>query len=186
MKRLFIAINFSDNQDINLHFLKLKNLLKNNKIAWIKPENMHLTIKYIGSMPSEKIENMINLMEESLDKRKSFLLEFDKIGIFGSSYNPRVIWIGFKECHILNEIAENIKSNFVKLGISYDRQNFVPHITIGRINKIESKQYFQKVISDNRQINCSPVLVNKIILYESILQKNGPEYQILKTIELTK
>ena len=179
MKRLFIAIDLSDNQEVNMIYQEVKKRLLNNKIGWVKPENMHLTLKYLGSTPEEKVKKIIEDMHKSCENRKEISLEFSRIGIFGSSYKPRVIWLGFKENVFLEEFAEEIKKAMLPLGFSIDRQNFVPHLTLGRINKIESKRYFQSVLDQYRSLEFKPVTINKIYLYESILHKEGAEYKVI-------
>lgn len=184
MKRLFIAIDLSINQEVNSIHSKIKFLLKHENINWVKPENMHITLKFLGSTPSEHIVEINKIVTDACQNLAPIQLEFEKIGLFGSSYAPRVIWLGFAENEILSQFAETLKKNLVRLGFEYDRQNFVPHLTLGRIQKIETKSYFQSVLNNYKTLSLSPVKVENIYLFESILRKNGPEYISLKSWDL--
>ena len=179
MKRLFIAVDLSGNQEVNKIYSEIKRRLINNKIRWVKPQNMHLTLKFLGSTPSDKVDSIIEITKQTVGKFKKTELLISQIGLFGSSYKPRVIWLGFEENKVLSELGEALKNDFIPLGFPYDRQNFVPHLTFGRINKIESKQYFQSVLNDYKELNLNPIKIKSIFLYESILRKEGPEYRVL-------
>jgi 2'-5' RNA ligase len=184
MKRLFIAIDISENQDVMRIYKDVKMRLSKDKIRWVKPENMHITLKFLGSTPAEKVKDVIKTMENISRKYSSTELVFSRVGIFGSSYKPRVIWIGFEENASLQNLAADLKQAYVPLGYEADRQNFVPHLTLGRISAISSKRYFQTVIDRHRNLQSAPVTVNKIYLYESILRREGPEYKVLKAVDL--
>jgi len=184
MKRLFIAIDISDNQEVNNIYREVKKKLFNNKIRWTKPENMHITLKFLGSTPAEKVKNIVEVMGNVAKDYKEIEMNFSRVGLFGSSYKPRVIWLGFKENLVLTELAENLKRKLEPIGFPYDRQNFVPHLTLGRINKIESKSYFQSVLNGYKKLDLQAFQIKKIYLFESILQKEGPEYRVLHEVDL--
>lgn len=184
MKRLFIAVDLSDNQDVNKVYSEVKKKLFNNNIRWTKPENMHLTIKFLGSTPVEKVEKITSIMQNTIEESRSIALRFSRVGLFGSRYKPRVIWLGFKENSPLNELAENLKRKLEPIGFPYDRQNFVPHLTLGRINKILSKPHFQSVLDQYQELVFEPLKIGSIYLYESVLRKEGPEYRVIKEIKM--
>lgn len=184
MKRLFIAIDCSDNKDVILIHRRLKMMLKNDKMSWTKPENHHLTLKFLGSTPSESIADIQKVLENICEHTDKISLEFSRLGIFGSSYKPRVIWLGFENNPIITALAEEIKTEFIPLGFKADRQNFVPHLTLARVQKIQSKAFFQSVLDSNQPQKTESLQVNEILLLESKLQKEGPEYHIIKRFQL--
>ena len=175
--RLFIAIDITDNEEVIGIYKELKKRLAAEKIRWVKPENMHLTLKFLGSTAPEKVDDIKKLMKKVCEGKHLSPLEFSRIGIFGSSYKPRVIWLGFKENKEIAALAQELKSGLVPLGWEYDRQNFVPHLTLGRVTKINSKKYFQSVLDDYKTLNIKPLEIEKITLYQSILGKEGPVYK---------
>jgi len=186
MKRLFIAVDFADNEDIIKLHREISSRLQKEKIKWTKPENLHLTLEFLGSTPSAVTGRVGEVLQHCGDMTQPFVLKPAGAGIFGSRYKPRVLWLGFEPCDALQRLVRCIRQGMEPLGFVADRQNFVPHLTLGRITRIESKRYFQSVIDDYRNRTIAPVPVTQIHLYESVLTKAGPEYTTLKTIRLTQ
>jgi 2'-5' RNA ligase len=147
---------------------------------------MHLTLKFFGETPEERIDDICEVMKAVADKYSSFSVLIDKTGIFGSSYNPRVIWLGIGQNEMLIKLAEEL---FVKLdenGFERDRQNFVPHLTLARIKEIQNKKHFQAVIDKVKNNTIQEETIGKLSLYESILKPSGAVYVELKSFMLGK
>ncbi|MBN2745323.1 MAG: RNA 2',3'-cyclic phosphodiesterase [Bacteroidales bacterium] len=186
MKRLFIAIDLSDVPEIVLLQNSLKNKLGGSTIYWTKPENQHITLKFLGNTALETIPSIEQILNNITQDVIEFTLHSNSLGIFGSSYKPRIIWLSFEDNKTLGQLAQAIHQELIPLGYEVDRQNFVPHLTLGRIRKIDSKRYFQQVIEDLRFPKIQEITIDKIYLYESILKKSGAEYQIIEEFSLRK
>jgi 2'-5' RNA ligase len=119
------------------------------------------------------------------EKFSAFNIDISNIGVFGSSYAPKLIWLGV-ENEILKRLGNDVIAAMEKVGFIVDRQNFVPHITLGRIKKLEDKNYFQKIISANKEKYIQSIYVEKFHLIESILHKTGPVYKIIETYDFKK
>ena len=187
MKRLFLAIPIktADNGFVPLLDGLKRQLAHEKRINWVRPQNIHLTLKFIGDTPNEDIPKIIEAVEEMLKNHKSFTMDFNRIGIFGSRYAPRVLWMGMNETpQELYNLEEDTLTAFDKLGYLRDRQNFVPHITLGRIKELCEKQYFQKIVSSIEQKSYIKQEVNEIILFQSILRPEGATYKELKKFQL--
>lgn len=176
MKRLFIAIRLNPDEN----FLRIYNILKHNLshdlIRWVEPDKLHLTLKFLGETHNEKIPKIKQLLTEFVKGKKTLELNFDKVGIFGSSYDPKVIWFGINHNEQIKEFGHNLLHHFHENGFRQDRQNFVPHLTIGRIKKLKNKKYFQSVIDKVKDENIQSFNIKEIILYQSILKPTGPIY----------
>ncbi len=186
MKRLFIAIDLSDVPEIQLLQNSLKLKLGGSQINWTKSENQHITIKFLGSTAKEIIPKICETLDEISKNTEPFKLISSNLGVFGSSYKPRIIWLSFAETKILEDLAKTVHQKAIPLGFEPDRQNFVPHLTLGRIRKIDSKRYFQQIMEELRHPEIPEIYIDKIYLYESRLQKNGAEYQIIEEFSLRK
>ena len=187
MKRLFLAIPIktADNGFVPLIDGLKRQLAHEKRINWVRPLNIHLTLKFIGDTPNEDIPKIIEAVEEMLKNHKSFTMDFNRTGIFGSRYAPRVLWMGMNETpQELYNLEEDTLTAFDKLGYLRDRQNFVPHITLGRIKELCEKQYFQKIVSSIEQKSYIKQEVNEIILFQSILRPEGATYKELKKFQL--
>ena len=83
-------------------------------------------------------------------------------------------------------LMKDVHAELKTIGYDPDRQNLVPHLTIGRIKEIKDKQLFQSIIDKFRDISSKEMIVTECILYESILKKEGPVYLILRTFPFQK
>lgn len=187
MKRLFLAIPMktTDNGFVPLVDGLKRQLAHEKRINWVNPNNIHLTLKFIGDTPNQDIPKIIEEVGLMLKNHKSFTMNFDRTGIFGSRYAPRVLWLGMQNTpQELYDLEEDTLSVFDKLGYLRDRQNFVPHITLGRIKELCEKQYFQKIVGGIEQKSYIKQDVNDIILFQSFLRPEGAVYKILKKFEI--
>ena len=176
--RLFIAIPlplFSLSSKLPLHF---QQQLKKDHISWTKPENFHLTLLFLGETPENRIPEIMERVEEVAYDFDPFTLTIEKTGLFGSKYDPKVIWAGAEPFSILNDLHLRIAKTMEAVGYKPDRQNFVPHLTIGRIRRLNDKQQLQKALDAKKEGHFFSQQVEEIVLFESQLKAEGPQYII--------
>jgi len=185
MKRLFLAIPLHAGGALPDLLNRLHKKLGHERINWVNPANLHLTLKFLGETPSSRIPEINAAMNVCLSKHKSFQLDFDKTGIFGSRYDPRVIWLGPTQIPAeITSLANDVLDTFDAIGFLRDRQNFVPHLTLGRIKALHDKRLFQEVVQQIPQQLYLREEVSRIILFESILRKEGPLYKVEQAFSL--
>jgi 2'-5' RNA ligase len=184
MKRLFAAIKLHPTEAFLSRYYAVKRNLQDEKIKWVAPENIHITLKFLGETPDHHIPGINLALKEAANCFSPFRYELENIGIFGSSYKPRVIWMGIHDKGVISELAASVFKQLEHIGIEKDRQNFVPHLTIARIKSIQDKKHFQEVIEKYREGGIQKEEVNQFHLFESILRPEGPEYTILKSFTL--
>jgi len=184
MKRLFAAIKIHPTEAFTSRYWSLRRLLKDEKIKWADPENFHITLKFFGETPEHHIPGISVALRQAVKGVSRFQINLTDTGIFGSSYRPRVIWVGVDAPPALPELYDNIVGELANIGIEGDRQNFVAHLTWGRIKLIENKKHFQQLIDSNRTGYIQKEEVKNIHLFESILTPTGAEYNILETYSL--
>ncbi|MEI6696265.1 MAG: RNA 2',3'-cyclic phosphodiesterase [Bacteroidota bacterium] len=184
MKRLFLAIKITPNLKLNELFQNLHDNLYYEKIKWVDLNNLHLTLKFFGETEDAKIDGICQFIENITSATSAFSFNISNIGIFGSNYNPSVIWLGCNECSELETLAEKILSELKTIGFERDRQNFVPHLSLGRINHLTDKKRFNQLIDKNNISAIQSVNVSEIFLFESVLRKEGPIYNILYSFKL--
>jgi len=186
MKRLFIAIKLVPNASILSVYNSLRKELSYNKIRWVEPTNFHLTLKFIGETQENKIPYIIDIIKNTIDSYGKIKLDVNKIGIFGSSYKPRIIWLGIAENKKIDNLANDMINNLDAAGFVKDTQNFVPHFTIGRITNIIDKKTFNHSIEKQRNVIFQKIEVKNIVLYESILSGKNTRYNEIYRFSLTK
>lgn len=178
MKRIFLAINIIPQNSFIRHIRSLQNYTTKDKIKWVDTDNVHLTLRFFGATAESDIPRIIDAVHAATQNINSFSLQLKNTGLFGSRYNPRVIWMGTEPCDKLMQLHTQLVYELTKAGFPSDQQNFVPHITLGRINRLSHKPTFQQIIANHALCDIQVQKVQSIYLYESILLRNGPQYNI--------
>ena len=136
MKRLFISINCSDETKNQL--LLVQNKIKSQSVKgnFSRPENLHLTLAFLGETPEEQIPSICKCIEESLDPPIApFALVFSQTGCFTHSAKE-LWWIGAKRddpfLRVLSDLRQRIVNGLLASSIKFDNRQFNPHITLGR------------------------------------------------------
>jgi 2'-5' RNA ligase len=113
MKRLFAAIKIHPTARYISLFNEISSSLRHERIKWVEPENMHLTLKFFGETDENLIPAIKLATEESLKKSKPFSLNISNTGIFGSRYDPKVVWFGIEKNQELEMLANNLFARLV-------------------------------------------------------------------------
>ncbi len=186
MKRLFVAFRLVPDKNTLLVYNSLRSKLRSDIIRWVDPSNFHLTIKFIGKTNPDDIKKIIDIIAATIKTHESINIELNGVGVFGSRYKPRVIWLRINNNKQLNNFALELIDNLNDAGFPKDRQNFVPHITVGRISKIINKQLFNKSIDSLQNVFIQKAHINSIVLYESILTFKSQKYNEVFTFNFEK
>jgi len=180
-KRLFVAIKIEPDNTFIALYNKLKNLWIEQNINWVPLNNIHLTLHFFGDTNEILIPLISEQLKDSVHNVSTFEINISNFGVFGSSYKPRVIWMNINPNENIKVLSQNISSNLSKIGYIADRQNFVPHLTIGRIKSINDKQLFQKQLDEVKDKFIQQTLLHKMYLFESIMGSKGAIYHIIET-----
>lgn len=184
-KRLFVALHLHPEHDLLALLEGLKRQLSHERINWVKPQNMHLTLKFLGETPEHQIPDIGDALKELAGKHHAFEYAFDRTGIFGSRHDPRVLWLGMQQRNPqLDSLANAVVDAMEAVGFARDRQNFVPHLTLGRIHRLSDKKAFSAMVEGIPQRVYLRGKAEELILFESILQREGPRYVALERYAL--
>jgi RNA 2',3'-cyclic 3'-phosphodiesterase len=185
MKRLFAAVKIIPSPEFLKTYNSLKSGLKFCRITWVKPESIHVTLKFFGETEEHKIPAISTVLKEVAPRHQPFACELVNVGIFGSSYSPKVIWFGIENADPLKRLGKEVIQSCEAIGWEADRQNFVPHLTIGRIKDVPDKHLFQRIIDNHKTEWLQKFNVGEFHLYESILLREGPVYKVLESYGLS-
>ena len=183
-KRIFIGIRIPQNI-CEYYYDLVVNLSKSNKyVKPIIPKNIHLTLKFIGTIEIKKLEKMKMVLEKELKNVKCFEYNIkDRLDGFPRFKNARILYgvIGNGSNDIEN-IYKRIENSISFLGLKTEKKKFVPHITIARLKNDVDLSLIgieKSVLKDFKKIKC-----DKITIYESILSPSGADYVVEKEIYL--
>jgi 2'-5' RNA ligase len=184
MKRLFIAVPVVLSDDFLKLSATIQQKMSRDQVVWVQPQLQHLTLRFLGATPDYQIEPLISVMREISSKNKKFELRLDKIGVFGSRYAPTTIWYGFNEFDSFKNLFEQLEPRLIEMGFEPNYGNLVPHLTVGRIKKIENKQLFTNHITQLQPTFTQSVAVDTLHLIRSKLTPQGPVYKTLEVFPL--
>jgi 2'-5' RNA ligase len=186
--RTFIAIELSE--EIKDFLSRIQNQLRSTgaDVKWVQPQNIHLTLKFLGERDDKKIEKIIQILEDAVKEIRQFSIRLSSIGAFPRITSPRVIWIGVSDGDTETKVvAEELEKNLAKIGIPKEDRPFSSHITIGRTRSGLNREVLVKELenlTDKFGEEKLEFLVNKITLFESTLTPKGPIYEVLKEASL--
>ena len=185
-KRTFLAIQIPTGTEYPAMVEKLKKNLTHEKyINYCRPENIHLTLKFLGNTPVDDIPAIVEACQNVAKNHKPFTMDFDRTGLFGSNRVPRVLWLGMtNQPKALFDLEAELLDAFDDLGYLRDRQNFVPHLTVCRIKSLVDKQFFMQIYNSIEPKTYLHADVKELVYYQSFLQPSGPFYKVLKKIPL--
>ncbi len=186
--RTFIAIPLP--QEIKAFLAELQNELKTSgaEVKWVEPENIHLTLKFLGERDDKKIKEISNILEEAVKNKKQFLARLSTLGAFPKITSPRVIWVGIDRGDEETKlIAAELEEKISRTGIPKEEKAFSSHITIARTKSSKNIAELIKglnVCADKLGEEKAEFPVRQIVLYKSTLTPKGPIYQALKEVNL--
>ncbi len=180
--RTFIALEISNvirNQITDIQ----KNLLnKGAEIRWIRNDNIHLTLRFLGEIENKSHDKIFEAMNNVAEDARSLKLSLTGLGMFPDENHPTVIWVGIGgEVEELRQMAEKCDYYLTAKGFEIKSRHFRPHITIGRIKKITNKNLFISELNDV-EINQTVFKVDRLNVVKSDLKPTGAIYTNLHTV----
>ena len=173
--RCFIAIDLPRNAVKEIkNFQKLigKKFIFTGKFT--EEENLHLTLKFLGEITIDKIEEVKERLKRI--KSESFNASLNEIGVFSKRF-PKIIWVKLNGAEELQKVVDdNLKDLFEK------ENRFMSHVTIARIKYIKEKW---ELIEYLKALKCKEkFVVDRFYLKKSELLPEGPFYKIIKEFKL--
>jgi len=186
--RAFIAIELPC--AVKEYLGRFQNKLKTSAsdIKWVNPENIHLTLKFLGEIEDKTTDEIKEILETVSCRRLAFYIRLSTLGAFPKINSPRIIWTGIdKGADETKEIAAELEERIAKIGIPKEDKPFSAHLTIGRTRSAFNRENLAKtlvalqgeIIQDNIEFRA-----DKLTLFKSTLTPQGPVYTILKEANL--
>jgi RNA 2',3'-cyclic 3'-phosphodiesterase len=183
--RTFIAIDLPD--EIKNALAQLRDRLKKSgaDVKWVEPQNIHLTLKFLGEIDEKQLPAIIEIMEEVASGSKEYLLRLSSVGAFPRMESPRVIWVGVDQGdQETKEIALMLENGLSGLGLPKEERPFSSHITIGRVRSVLHKGKLTEELKAAEISEGKEFVVTKMTLFKSSLSPKGPVYDALKETNL--
>lgn len=182
-RRLFIAINLP--AYVKSKFKEYQNKWYNLNVRWTKPENLHITLVFIGYVGDDEMLSICDIAKEIGKNHDPFSIRFNKILFGPPNKPPRMIWAEGEISRKFADLQNDLERKIFHFSGAFGRQDarvFKPHITLARIRQ-NIERDLQKIPDIEENINLE-FSVNSIEVMESRLGKGGAEYTILESMDL--
>ncbi len=185
--RTFISIEIP--QEGKKKFLAIENFLRDRTLALklVKIENLHLTLKFLGEISEERLEEIIKSCQIIGQRFSPFSLSFKGIGIFPNIKRARVIWAGVEEgTESLKKMSKLLEEELEKRGFPAEKREFQCHLTLARVKRLrEGREVLEDLIKKFREHQFCSFWVDSLNIMKSELKKEGASYTVLEEIKLT-
>ena len=185
-KRTFLAISIPCSSDFPALLNQLKKSLTHEKhIHYVKTDQIHLTLKFLGSTPENDIPAIIESCQKVAKNHESFTMDFNSFGLFESNRVPNVLWLGMNaQPQALFKLKSDLEDAFEAIGYPRDGQDFRPHVTLCRMGTLLHKAFFMQIYNRLEQKRYLHADVRELVYFQSVLQPTGHYYKVLKKIPL--
>jgi RNA 2',3'-cyclic 3'-phosphodiesterase len=184
MARTFIALEIPIDQEYMNILDSFKKEVSGISVKWVEPQQLHITLAFLGETSSVHVKAIVDGLQLISGKYKSFSLNFNRLGVFKNGSHPKVIWLGLNENSELLRLAMEIRQFLDNLGFDVADNDFVPHLTLGRVKNSTPQNNLQNLIQKYNTMVKAEFWSEKIIFYESILTNSGPIYKPIKIFQI--
>jgi 2'-5' RNA ligase len=183
--RTFCAIELTYDVRTRLqdHVRRLREAVPEASASWAKPENVHLTLKFFGDVPTRDMSRVSAAALRVTEKFFSFQINVGGTGVFPKASRPQVLWIGVEDpAGRLLELQRRLDEEFAVEGFPKEDRAYKPHLTIARLRKPEGARFLAETHLQTR-FGLTAIQVNEVVLFRSQLTPKGSIYTVISKHE---
>ncbi|MCK4753090.1 MAG: RNA 2',3'-cyclic phosphodiesterase [Planctomycetes bacterium] len=186
--RLFIAIDIDkENKDALRALqkqLQSKLDIKKSDVKWVNPDNVHLTLKFLGEVKDTNIAEICNIVELVATRHESFDLDVESVGYFGAR-SAKVLWVGISNgSKNLHRLQKELERQLASAGWPEDSREFNGHLTLCRIRSSKAGIKLAEITENYKDFKLGTISADSISVYQSQLTPSGPVYTLLGNYKL--
>jgi 2'-5' RNA ligase len=191
-QRTFIAIELDRELEENLARLqgRLRREVGSRSVRWVRPEGIHLTLKFLGDTTEEQVEQVKEALAHAAREVSPFQFTVGGVGCFPNTRQPRVVWVGLHEpTGALQRLRDAIEERVAPLGFPTEKRPFSPHLTLGRVQRRASKSEVRelgRMIAASSLGDIDEMAVEEVCYIKSDLRPGGAVYTTLSRARLAK
>ncbi len=180
--RTFIAIELDDaaKRALGEAQTRLKRERAARLVRWVAPDNIHLTLKFLGNVEAGRLPALQNAVADACAGFSPFTLSLRELGAFPNLSRPNVVWVGLQgEVEIAARLAEKIDAACAALGFPREPRPFAPHLTLGRVKKdarADDQRFVGEMIANAQANGRAEIHVTRVSVMQSELRPSGSVY----------
>jgi 2'-5' RNA ligase len=153
--------------------------------VWVKPENVHLTLKFLGQTDDAQRLAVTAAMRAAARRHGPHVVRIKGLGVFPSERAPRVLWVAVKRCDPLLALQRDVEAAVEPLGWPPEGRAFSPHLTLARIKSQRRSQALMSVVESHSRWEIGDWPIREVVLFQSMLHPSGSIYTLLERFPLT-
>jgi len=165
----------------------LRNLVPKPLIRWVAPQNIHLTLKFLGDVSPTNLEQLAETLKSEAASHEMFSMSIGGLGAFPNQRRAHVIWIGLEAPLALAALHHGVDAAAAQLGYPGEDRPFSPHLTIGRVAQTASGsdlQIIRGALESTKVGILGTIRVQAIHIFKSTLQPGGSVYTRLYDLSM--
>lgn len=185
--RTFLAVDISSNQHKLVSKLIDQFAETSDNFKWTRPDNLHITLNFLGELPEVELNSVCKVAERALADAPSFDLTLHGVGAFPEVSRPRVVWAGIQTgAEEMKAIQKRLSDGLEELGFPPERRQYRPHLTLGRIKRSGRADHERLIdfVNENAELDLGATNVDSVVVYSSFMDRSGPIYTPVSTIDL--
>jgi len=148
------------------------------KVRWVRPEQMHLTLRFLGETPAEQVHQIAAAMQRAASGVEPFEFVLRNVGGFPDLRRPRVIWVGVDEpTGALARLYDRLTAALAELGYQSQDRAFTAHITLGRVQRVSGD--CERAQAAGAPFAGPEQFAEELLLFSSELTPDGPRYSVV-------
>ena len=186
MLRLFLAIPVPETVKAKLRRLQqeLQPLLPPQAVRWARPEQFHLTLKFLGNVPAENVEALSKAAREVCSATPPLRLRAEGTGLFPNDISPRVFWVEIKsEDGRLQLFQQQLEAAVERFAEKQEAKKFASHVTLARLDRLRRDAVEKFMMRARMDKRFGEWTAKEIELVQSQLMPTGALYAILDTFK---
>ncbi len=145
-------------------------------VRWVRPEGIHLTLKFYGEVAPERLEVIEEAIRFAAAGAGPMPIRLASLGAFPTNARPRILWLGLDAPPALELLQDRLERRGEDIGFPPEGAPFQPHVTLGRMR--EGHRLPPHALENANGVSEKVAfLADRIILYESLLTPEGPRYE---------
>lgn len=193
-QRLFIALVLPKHlqDEIQSIIQQLQENIDNAKdVRWVAPENLHLTLKFLGNTHPNQIQAIKDALTQIANRHFAFRLRLNKLGAFPKLNKASVLWLGLEgQENELQGLQQDVAIAMTDIGFAAEEKDFHPHLSIGRVKRhvhdVETRQQIGQALRNCPAKVAAEWHCQKVFLMKSDLRPQGAQYTSLFEVNLAK
>jgi 2'-5' RNA ligase len=183
--RTFIALELPPEVISLLHRVQQDLKRLNIHARWVRPENIHLTIKFLGDTPTGAVDRIGAEMADAAGEFAPISLAVKGLGVFPGIKRPRVVWVGIDgDTQALLALQNRLEEQLGGFGFPREKRAFKAHLTLGRIKNAVNPEIVRQMLNEFTDLSSEDFILEHLILYKSDLKPSGAVYSRLKQAKL--